>query len=144
MSILRMASFKASYALFLKLVSGAIRTIAISASAMVGNALVCFRTGTTDLLHGRRLVERISDLFLAYQMPECQVARVFYISLPCHALTILSLAYQMPYPPVVRRPDPMPRQGRDGRFYRSPEHRLRCAGNGPEVRTRCRRARELK
>src|ERR1700675_4899466 len=35
MSIFRIASFKASYALFLKLVSGAIPTIAISASAMV-------------------------------------------------------------------------------------------------------------
>src|SRR5216684_7462722 len=54
MSILRMASFKASYALFLKLVSGAIRTIAISASAMMGGALVCFRTGMPDLLRGRR------------------------------------------------------------------------------------------
>jgi hypothetical protein len=35
--------------LFLKLVSGAIRTIAISASAMVDGALVCFRAGTTNL-----------------------------------------------------------------------------------------------
>src|SRR6476620_11616839 len=50
MSILRMASFKASYALFLKLLSGAIRTIAISASAMFGNALVGFRSDTTNLL----------------------------------------------------------------------------------------------
>src|SRR3954452_13048872 len=50
MSILRMASFKASYALFLKLDSGAIRTIAMSASAMFGNALVGFRSDTTILL----------------------------------------------------------------------------------------------
>jgi hypothetical protein len=45
-----MASFKASSAMFMKLVSGAIRTIAISASAMVGGALVCFRSGTMSLL----------------------------------------------------------------------------------------------
>src|SRR5712671_2444820 len=31
-----------------------------------------------------------------------------------------------------------------GVFTGRREHRLRCAGNGPEVRTRCRRARELK
>src|SRR5579871_2771168 len=40
MSIFRMASFSASYALFLKLVSGTIRTTAISASAMLNVALV--------------------------------------------------------------------------------------------------------
>jgi hypothetical protein len=36
--------------LFLKLVSGAIRTIAMSASAIVGGALLCFRMDTTNLL----------------------------------------------------------------------------------------------
>jgi hypothetical protein len=41
--------------LFLKLVSGAMRTIAISASAMVGGALVGFRAGT--------LVSSVGDLF---------------------------------------------------------------------------------
>src|ERR1700730_14741946 len=69
MSILRMASFKASYALFLKLVSGTIRTIAISASAMVGAALVGLRIGMTDLrtidlLRGRRpLPEEYPQIF---------------------------------------------------------------------------------
>jgi hypothetical protein len=42
--------------LFLKLVSGAIRSIAISASAMVGGALVGFRMDTIDLLCGRPLL----------------------------------------------------------------------------------------
>src|ERR1700733_9754585 len=79
MSIFRMASFKASYALFLKLVSGTIRTIAISASAMVGGALVCFRVGMTNLLGGRRLIKTITELFLAYQMPGCQVTYDFNI-----------------------------------------------------------------
>jgi hypothetical protein len=47
----------------LKLVSGAIRTIAISASAMVGNALVGFRRGTTDLLHGDVSYQNMGFIF---------------------------------------------------------------------------------
>src|SRR5216683_4322393 len=98
MSILRMASFKASYALFLKLVSGAIRWIAISASAMVGGALVGFRMDTIDLLCGETsLNRRISNRFLAYQIPGCQVASVFGTSRRYPVLTTSSLAYQMPY-----------------------------------------------
>src|ERR1700680_2526496 len=67
MSILRMASFKASYALFLKLVSGTIRTIAMSASAMVSAALVCLRIGTTDL---RTLISFVGDVLLPEEYPQ--------------------------------------------------------------------------
>src|SRR5665213_793019 len=105
MSILRMASFKASYALFLKLVSGAIRTIAISASAMVGDALVGFRSGTTlSLLLWETSCSRLLvDRFLAYQIPECQDDLIFSILRQPLALTIGFLAYQMPYERVRRK-----------------------------------------
>src|ERR1700733_500866 len=109
MSILRMASFNASYALFLKLVSGAIRTIAISASAM-GGALVCFRKGTTDLLKGDSIRHTNDRIFLAYQMPECQGAAIFGISMRLLALTLSFLAYQMPCDGI--HPDGDARQGR--------------------------------
>src|SRR6202048_574807 len=72
MSILRMASFKASYALFLKLVSGTIRTIAISASAMVGGALVCFRVGTTISPAGDVVITTISISF--FGMPNARMS----------------------------------------------------------------------
>src|SRR3954452_25385495 len=96
MSILRMASFKASYALFLKLLSGAIRTIAISASAMFGNALVGFRSDTTNLLQWESSFTGIlTGKFLAYQIPECQAAYFLQRSNPRFALTSWLLAYQM-------------------------------------------------
>src|SRR6202011_4710394 len=123
MSILRMGSFKASYALFLKLVSGTIRTIAISASAMVGAALVCLRIGTTDL---RTLISFVGDVlyqknirrFLAYHMPECQVTHIFSISTPYRTLTTSLLAYQiqtLPHPTAVGT-------GRRKRGYASCDH----------------------
>src|SRR5258708_15866481 len=76
MSILRMASFKASYALFLKLVSGTIRTIAISASAMVGGALVCFLMGTTDLPRGDLFYQ--NNIGFIFGMPNARMS-----SYPC-------------------------------------------------------------
>src|SRR3569832_724428 len=101
MSILRMASFKASYALFLKLLSGAIRTIAISASAMFGNALVGFRSDTTNLLQWESSFTGIlTGKFLAYQMPECQAGDFLQHSKRCRGLTSWLLAYQMPSPAI--------------------------------------------
>src|SRR4029078_10389153 len=98
MSILRMASFKASYALFLKLLSGAIRTIAISASAMFGNALVGFRSDTTNLLQWESSVTGLlTGKFLAYHMPECQAAYFLRHSRQCRSLTNWLLAYQMQF-----------------------------------------------
>jgi hypothetical protein len=83
--------------LFLKLVSGAIRTIAISASAMVGGALVCFRSGTMILQWGEASFTRIIvGRFLAYQMPGCQGDVIFGIFKGWLALTTSFLAYQMP------------------------------------------------
>src|SRR5712672_2720004 len=85
MSILRMASFKASYALFLKLVSGTIRTIAISASAMVCDALVSFRTGTTDLLRRRCLSSENFELIIGIpnaRLSSCASFRHFHL-VPC-------------------------------------------------------------
>src|SRR6266568_429235 len=97
MSILRMASFKASYALFLKLLSGAIRTIVMSASAMFGNALVGFRSDTTILLQWGVVFYRIiTGKFLAYHMPECQAGCFLRHSRRCISLTNWLLAYQMP------------------------------------------------
>src|SRR3569832_2356033 len=97
MSILRMASFKASYALFLKLLSGAIRTIAMSASVMFGNALVGFRSDTTILLQWESSFTGIMiEKFLAYQMPECQAGYFLRRSRWCSGLTSWLLAYQMP------------------------------------------------
>src|SRR3984893_13110164 len=93
MSILRMASFKASYALFLKLVSGAILTIVMSASAMVGDALVCLRIGTTDLrttdlLRGRRpFTRRMSADFwhTTCQNVKLPIFSAFPpLTVPCH------------------------------------------------------------
>src|SRR6476646_9724840 len=54
----------------------------MSASAMVGDALLCFCGSMTDLLRGRRLDDQNPVLFLAYQMPDCQVAHVFSVSVP--------------------------------------------------------------
>jgi hypothetical protein len=69
----------------------------MSASAMMGGALICFRTGMTDLLRKETsFTRRMTGLFLAYQMPECQVTRLFSTSTWFHALTTLLLAYQMP------------------------------------------------
>src|SRR5438309_11527971 len=97
MSILRMASFKASYALFLKLLSGAIRTIAMSASAMFGNTLVGFRSDTTILLQWESSFTGIlTGKFLAYQIPECQAGYFLQRSHLPLALTSWLLAYQMP------------------------------------------------
>jgi hypothetical protein len=39
----------------------------------------------------------ISEIFLAYQMPRCQEDVIFAISSHRLALTIMFLAYQMPY-----------------------------------------------
>src|SRR3954463_16002417 len=101
MSILRMASFKASYALFLKLDSGAIRTIAISASAMFGNALVGFRSDTTNLLQWESsFTGLLTGKFLAYQIPECQAAYFLQRSKVRCSLTSWLLAYQMPSPAI--------------------------------------------
>src|SRR5437868_12768017 len=101
MSILRMASFKASYALFLKLDSGAIRTIAISASAMFGNALVGFRSDTTILLQWESSFTGIlTGKFLAYQIPVCQAAYFLQRSRLRRSLTSWLLAYQMPSPAI--------------------------------------------
>src|SRR6478736_3925557 len=101
MSIFRMASFKASYALFLKLLSGAIRTIAMSASAMFGNALVGFRSDTTILLQWESSFTGIfTGKFLAYQMPECQAGYFLRYSNKCRGLTSWLLAYQMPSPAI--------------------------------------------
>src|SRR3954466_9877346 len=101
MSILRMASFKASYALFLKLDSGAIRTIAISASAMFGNALVGFRSDTTNLLQWESsFTGLLTGKFLAYQIPECQAAYFLQHSGRRDRLTNWLLAYQMPSPAI--------------------------------------------
>src|SRR5262245_61469395 len=101
MSILRMASFKASYALFLKLLSGAIRTIAMSASAMFGNALVGFRSDTTILLQWESSFTAIlTGKFLAYHMPECQAAYFLRRSRRRGGLTSWLLAYQMPSPAI--------------------------------------------
>src|SRR6266702_233112 len=101
MSILRMASFKASYALFLKLLSGAIRTIAMSASAMFGNALVGFRSDTTILLQWESSFTGIlTGKFLAYHMPACQAAYILQRSNRCAGLTSWLLAYQMPSPAI--------------------------------------------
>src|SRR3954452_4454769 len=97
MSILRMASFKASYALFLKLLSGAIRTIAISASAMFGNALVGFRSDTTNLLQWESsFTGLLTGKFLAYHMPECQAGYFLRRLTAPRGLTSWLLAYQMP------------------------------------------------
>src|SRR5579872_4499500 len=41
-------------------------------------------------------IRNLSDLFLAYQMPECQVTHVFSTSGLCTTLTTSFLAYQMP------------------------------------------------
>src|ERR1700730_2418124 len=76
MSILRMASFKASYALFLKLVSGAIPTIAISASAMMGCALVCFRDGTMISSKGRPLLSDNIDII--FGIPNARMSSCLY------------------------------------------------------------------
>src|SRR6478735_1190525 len=101
MSILRMASFKASYALFLKLLSGAIRTIAISASVMFGNALVGFRSDTTNLLQWESsFTGLLTGKFLAYHMPECQAGYFLRRSKSCSSLTSWLLAYQMPSPAI--------------------------------------------
>src|SRR4051812_27419993 len=101
MSILRMASFKASYALFLKLDSGAIRTIAISASAMFGNALVGFRSDTTNLLQWESsFTGLLTGKFLAYHMPACQAAYFLQRSKGRSGLTSWLLAYQMPSPAI--------------------------------------------
>src|SRR4029079_19788494 len=95
MSILRMASFKASYALFLKLLSGAIRTIAMYASAMFGNALVGFRSDTTNLLQWESSFTGIlTGKFLAYHMPECQGGYFLRRSTAHRGLTNLLLTYQ--------------------------------------------------
>src|SRR5581483_1213885 len=97
MSILRMASFKASYALFLKLLSGAIRTIAMFASAMFGNALVGFRSDTTILLQWESSFTGIfTGKFLAYHMPECQAGYFLRRYRARSDLTSWLLAYQMP------------------------------------------------
>jgi hypothetical protein len=62
----------------LKLVSGAILTIAISASAMIGVALVCFRVDTTILqMREMPAYQKTTERFLACQMPDCQVDRFF-------------------------------------------------------------------
>src|SRR3954454_17814277 len=101
MSILRMASFKASYALFLKLLSGAMRTIAMSASAMFGNALFDFRSDTTILLQWESSFTGIlTGKFLAYQIPECQAAYFSQHSKVRCSLTSWLLAYQMPSPAI--------------------------------------------
>src|SRR5437762_9886228 len=110
---------------------------------MVGNALVGFRRGTINLLAREMSLTRISSLFLAYQMPECQVARVFSISLHCPALTIPSLAYQMPYPACwAAGPDAAASAGMDA-FTGHREHRLRCTGKWSCGPPRCRRAKKL-
>src|SRR3569833_3084819 len=99
MSILRMASFKASYALFLKLLSGAIRTIAMSASAMFGNALDGIRSDTTNLLQWESSYTGIlTGKFLAYHMPECQGGYFLRRSRASSSLTSWLLAYLMPSP----------------------------------------------
>src|SRR3569833_1699442 len=88
MSILRIASRNASYALFLKLVSGAMRAIAMSASAMMGSALVGFCVDKTVLLVRERSPYSIfGPRFLACQMPDCQAARFFSVSTSSMRLT---------------------------------------------------------
>jgi hypothetical protein len=59
--------------LFLKLLSGAILTIAISASAMLGCASGCFRKNTTDLLQGRRLYHM--NISFIFGMPNARMSR---------------------------------------------------------------------
>src|SRR5205823_8453635 len=103
-------------ALFLKLVSGAIRTIAISASAMVGDALVCFRTGTTNLLWGRRLLQQ--EYRFIFGIPNARMSSCpcfqHFPPLPC--LDNSASGIPNAIPPVVGRPDPIPRQARESAF----------------------------
>src|ERR1019366_9825561 len=117
MSILRIASFKASYALFLKLVSGTIRTIAISASAIVGGALVCLRAGTTDLLQGD--VSYPKNVEFIFGIPNARMSSYPYFQhfhlVPCldnfvsgipNAITSQSVALRMPQRTRTRLPSP--------------------------------------
>src|SRR6266576_4526138 len=142
MSILRMASFKASYALFLKLVSGAIRTIAISASAMVGDALVCFRRGTTNLLSGDVSYSKNIGFIFGIsnaRMSSCPCFQHFP-PLPCLDNSVSGIPNAIPAGCWAAGPDAA--AGGLGILAGHWEHRLKCAGNGPEVRTRCRRAKK--
>ena len=76
---------------------GAIRTIAMSALSAIAGALVGLVSGMSRLLHGESLnTRRTCREFLACQIPECQVDSIFGVSDAGLALTISSLAYQMP------------------------------------------------
>jgi hypothetical protein len=64
---------------------------------MFGNALVGFRSDTTNLLQWESSFTGIlTGKFLAYQMPECQAAYFLQHSNPTSSLTSWLLAYQMP------------------------------------------------
>src|SRR5438105_15951197 len=111
---------------------------------MVGDALVCFRTGTTNLLWGRRLLQQ--EYRFIFGIPNARMSSCpcfqHFPPLPC--LDNSASGIPNAIPPVVGRPDPIPRQARESTpFTGHREHRLRCAGNGPEVCTRCRRAKKL-
>jgi hypothetical protein len=73
---------------------------------MGGGALVGFRSGTIESpLRETSLNRIIAEIFLAYQMPRCQEDVIFAISSHRLGLTILFLAYQMPYGRILRKPD---------------------------------------
>src|SRR5579871_4162148 len=85
-----MASFSASYALFLKLVSGTIRTTAMSASAMLNDASV-----VSSLAY--RINKNHNSIIFGMphaRMSSCQ--RFQHL----RDLTSSFLAYQMPYEPI--------------------------------------------
>src|ERR1700736_4321390 len=91
---------------------------------MVGDALVCFRAGTTDLLRGRRLLSQQYQIIFGIpntRMSSCQRFQRFYWPL---ALTTGFLAYQMP----SRAPYSAARAAASvGARLRSPETRIACA-----------------
>jgi hypothetical protein len=64
---------------------------------MVGDALVCFRAGTTDLLQGG--VSYPKNVEFIFGIPNARMSSytpVFSISIWRRALTTALLAYQMP------------------------------------------------
>jgi hypothetical protein len=94
---------------------------------MFGNALVGFRSDTTNLLQWESsFTGLLTGKFLAYHMPECQAAYFLRHSRQCRSLTNWLLAYQMPSPAIF---DPSRRSNLG--LYATPSRRMeQSAANG--------------
>src|SRR5260370_25571838 len=109
---------------------------------MVGNALVGFRRGTIDLLRGDVSYQNMGFIFGIpnARMSSCPCFQHFP-PLACLDNSVSGIPNAIPAGLPGGRAQCRGRRGM-GAFTGHREHRLKCAGNGPEIRARCQRAKK--